>query len=180
MPTSPTPTVCLGQRWKRKKRRRVWGSVSRGPSWTWSRLGLMFGASTGSTADGWNRFRTNDYAHAEVEPSGEVATLFDNDAWQLRVEAVHRPLAGWRGAFGVQFDDRDFSAEGEEAFIGPTQTQGTGIFLVEEKELPWGHLHVGGRIETLEHDNVDFSDYDEDAFSLAVGLETELTDEYQL
>lgn len=125
-------------------------------------------------------FGTNDYAHAEIEPSGEVATLFANDAWQLRGEAVHRPLAGWRGAFGVQLDDRDFSAEGEEAFIGPTQTQGTGIFLVEEKELSWGHLYVGGRIETVEHDNAEFSNYDEDAFSLAVGLETELTDEYQL
>lgn len=117
---------------------------------------------------------TNDYEHAEVEPSGEVGTLFENDAWQARVEAIHVPLAGWRGALGLQLDDRDFSAEGEEAFLSPTKTESLGVFLVEERDFSWGHGHLGGRVEFLEHDNVTAADYDETSVSLAAGLDVEI------
>lgn len=112
---------------------------------------------------------TNQYEHNEVEPSGEVATEFDNDAWQVRAEGVHGPLAGWRGALGVQLDDRDFAAVGEEAFISPTTTEAVGFFVVEERDFDWGHLHLGARVESLEHKNVDFTDFDDAAWSLGAG-----------
>ena len=124
-------------------------------------------------------FANNDYEHSEVEPSGEVGTFFDNDAWQFRLEGVHKPLSNWRGAVGVQLDDRDFSAEGEEAFITPTQTESTGIFLVEEREVDWGRIRLGGRIESLEHTNADFADYDETSFSFAAGLEADVLADHQ-
>ena len=117
---------------------------------------------------------TNDYEHAEIEPSGEVGTLFENDAWQGRVEAIHAPIAGWRGAFGLQLDDRDFRAEGEEAFITPTQTESLGLFLVEERDFDWGHGHLGGRVEFLEHTNEFAADYDDTSVSLAAGVDFEI------
>jgi len=123
---------------------------------------------------------TNDYEHAEVEPSGEVGTLFENDAWQARVEAIHAPIAGWRGAFGLQLDDRDFSAAGEEAFISPTKTESLGLFLVEERDLDWGHVHLGGRLEFLEHDNSEAADYDETSVSLAAGVDYRIAPGYTL
>ncbi len=112
----------------------------------------------------------NDYEHNEVEPTGDVATEFDNDAWQARAEAVHSELAGWRGALGIQIDDRDFAAIGEEAFIAPTNTEAWGMFLVEEREFMWGHLHLGGRVESLEHRNVTFPNYEDEALSIGAGL----------
>ena len=112
----------------------------------------------------------NEYEHNEVEPNGEVATEFKNDAWQARAEAVHSPLAGWRGAFGIQLDDRDLAAVGEEAFISPTKTEAWGLFIVEEREFNWGHLHLGARLESLEHRNVTFANYDDEAWSLGAGL----------
>ncbi|MBT8443333.1 MAG: TonB-dependent receptor, partial [Gammaproteobacteria bacterium] len=115
-------------------------------------------------------YGVNEYEHTEIEPSGEPATEFKNDAWQARAEAVHAPLAGWRGAFGIQFDDRDFTAEGAEAFIDPTKTEAVGLFIVEEREFGWGHLHLGARVESLEHRNVVFAPYDDDAWSLGAGL----------
>ena len=115
-------------------------------------------------------FGKNDYEHSEIEPSGEEATLFENDQWQLRWEALHREVAGFTGAFGVQIDDRDFSAVGEEAFVSPTDTDALGFFIVEEAGYDWGRLSFGARVESLEHDNDLFEDYDEDAYSFSVGV----------
>jgi len=123
---------------------------------------------------------TNDYEHAEIEPSGEVGTLFENDAWQARVEAIHAPIAGWRGAFGLQLDDRDFSAAGEEAFLAPTKTESLGLFLVEERDYDWGHAHLGGRVEFLEHDNASAPDYDDTSVSLAAGVDFTLSSVHTL
>lgn len=123
---------------------------------------------------------TNDYEHNEIEPSGEVATNFVNEAWQARVEAIHAPLAGWRGALGVQVDDRDFAALGEEAFIAPTVTESVGVFVVEERDFDWGHLHVGARVDATEHTNQSFASYDESALSLSVGFGIALADDTEL
>lgn len=111
----------------------------------------------------------NDYEHEEIEPSGEVATTFDNEQIQLRLEAVHNPAAGLRGAFGLQYDDRDFSAVGEEAFVTPTETEAVGLFVVEEMDMDWGLLQFGARIESLEHENATLEDYDDEAWSFSAG-----------
>jgi len=115
-------------------------------------------------------FGVNEYEHNEVEPTGEVATEFNNDAWQLRAEAVHAPLGGWRGALGLQVDDRDFSAIGEEAFVSPTLTEAWGLFIVEERDFGRSRLQLGARVEDLEHRNSVFSDYSETALSLGAGV----------
>ena len=111
----------------------------------------------------------NDYEHREIEPSGEVATTFDNEQYQLRLEAVHRPLAGLTGAFGIQLDDRDFSAVGEEAFVTLTETQAVGVFLLEEADFDWGQLQFGVRAEDLEHDNATLAKYSDTAWSFSAG-----------
>jgi len=111
----------------------------------------------------------NDYQHKEVEPSGEVATTFDNQQYQLRLEAVHRPLAGLKGAFGIQLDDRDFSAVGAEAFVTPTKTNAVGVFVLEEADFDWGQLQFGARAEDLEHDNATLAKYSNLAWSFSAG-----------
>lgn len=123
---------------------------------------------------------TNDYEHNEIEPTGEIATMFQNDAWQARIEVVHAPLAGWRGAIGLQRDDRDFSAIGEEAFVSPTKTEAWGLFVVEERDLDWGKLNLGARIETTEHENTTLVDYDEAALSANAGLAIDLPRQLEL
>lgn len=77
------------------------------------------------------RAGVTDYRHDELE-DGSAATTFRNKAHDLRVELQHEPLAGWRGVFGVQATQRQFSAEGEEAYVQPTETRRTGLFLLEE------------------------------------------------
>ena len=40
----------------------------------------------------------NDYEHVEIE-GDEIATRFENDAYEGRLEFLHRPVEGWEGAF---------------------------------------------------------------------------------
>lgn len=88
-----------------------------------------------------------DYAHKEIEGSGDVGTRFNNDSWEARAEAVHKPIGAIEGVIGLQGSSRDFSAIGEEAFVPPTVTDNYAIFALERYEIgPW-LFSLGGRVE---------------------------------
>ncbi len=89
----------------------------------------------------------NDYEHREIEPSGEVGTVFSNKAWDSRLELAHRPWQDGKGALGFQFQDREFSALGEEAIIPKTHAKAAAIFLVEQKRWSEWTLEGGIRFE---------------------------------
>jgi len=127
------------------------------------------------------RFGINDYEHVEIEPSGELATQFTNDAWEGRLELVHAPLGNWRGVVGLQVNDRDFSAVGEEAFVPPTRTRSYGLFALEERAFSAGRIELGARIESLEHvPTAGLQGYDETAVSLAAGVVWDFATDYDL
>ncbi|NKF22878.1 TonB-dependent receptor [Solimonas marina] len=87
------------------------------------------------------------YDHTEFEAKGEPGTVFHNQQYQGRLEAVHVPVAGFRGVVGVQFNWRDFSALGEEAYVPPVYSRQAGLFFMEEKPYSLGKLEFGARIE---------------------------------
>lgn len=111
----------------------------------------------------------NDYRHQEIE-EGVVATTFMNKEYDARLEMVHVPLAGWRGAFGLQANDRDFAATGEEAYVAPAKSQSIGLFLVEEREFDDWRVELGGRFETQDQDAEGFTSRSDSAFSLSSGV----------
>ncbi|WP_019529090.1 TonB-dependent receptor [Dasania marina] len=79
----------------------------------------------------------SDYQHDELEQDeatgiSERGTRFSNEAWEGRIELVHRELAGLHGALGMQFVQSDFSAIGAEAFIPQTELSRYGLFIVED------------------------------------------------
>jgi iron complex outermembrane recepter protein len=98
-----------------------------------------------------------DYRHFEIE-EGEIATTFENDAWETRIEALHDPIGRVTGAVGLQFVHRDFGAFGEEAFVPPSKTDTRALFVFEE--VPSGDLtfQFGARYEnqdiTVRHDEL--------------------------
>ena len=98
------------------------------------------------------RLGVNDYEHAEVEPSGEVGTAFDNQAWEARVELTHGPAAGWEGAFGLQLADRSFTVVGEEALTLPVDTSSLGVFWVGQRSFEDFEFEAGVRLESVEHE----------------------------
>jgi len=96
------------------------------------------------------RLGVNDYEHVEIEPNGEVATEFSNEAWEFRGELTYEG-SQWSGAVGLQHTDRAFSALGEEAFVPPVDTTDTGLFWVAERSFEHFDLETGVRIGRLEH-----------------------------
>jgi iron complex outermembrane receptor protein len=98
------------------------------------------------------RMGYNDYKHAEIERTGEIATRFKNQALESRVELLHEPLANWKGVIGVQFRDRYFSALGEETVVPITKSHSVGVFLIEERNWNRWRLELGGRGEYASQD----------------------------
>jgi iron complex outermembrane receptor protein len=94
-----------------------------------------------------------DYKHTEFEAPGEPGTVFTNEGYEIRGEAIQRERGGWSAAYGVQYRDRDFAAIGDEAFVPPTSTQELGLYTFQEKEF--GDLHLEGavRYETTDQEN---------------------------
>ena len=110
-----------------------------------------------------------DYEHTEFEAPGEAGTVFENSGVEGRVEFDHT-FAGFEGAFGVQYSDREFSAIGEEAFVTPTDIQNWGVFLYESQELDNGVGIEGGlRLDGVEYDNEAFGSADFDLISASFG-----------
>lgn len=97
------------------------------------------------------RLGSSDYQHTEFEAPREPGTVFHNEQHQGRLEAVHVPLAGFRGVLGVQMNWRDFSALGEEAYVPAVLSRQLGLFALEEKPYALGKLEFGARIERDTH-----------------------------
>jgi iron complex outermembrane receptor protein len=114
------------------------------------------------------RVGRNDYRHSELE-GDEVGTRFDNQGLDSRVELVHAPLAGWRGALGLQLSRRDFEAIGEEAFVPPSRSRDLGLFWLGEREHGAWKFELGARADRSQIDPEGGSERDFDALSLSFG-----------
>lgn len=124
------------------------------------------------------RLGINDYEHQEIEPNGEVATDFSNEAWELRAELLY-DMDQWTGAFGVQHTDREFSAVGEEAFVPPVNTRDTGLFWVAERNFSNFDLEGGLRIGKVEHKPQNGADEDFTTYSASLGIVVPVADGWQ-
>ena len=121
------------------------------------------------------RFGYADYEHTELEPSGEVGTLFTNEGWEGRFELVDKPFQAFggevNGAVGIQYRKRDFSAIGEEAFVPPTDTNQLGLFALKELSLGQLRFELGGRYEHTSHEVTGTSvERDFNGFSVSGGM----------
>ncbi|MGE0409707.1 MAG: TonB-dependent receptor [Amphiplicatus sp.] len=121
------------------------------------------------------RFGYADYAHTEIEPSGEPGTVFSNEGYEGRLEFVDRTVdlgeGRLNGAVGFQFKSRDFSAVGEESFVPETKSRQYGLFALKEySQGPW-RLEAGGRYERTSYMVPSTSDERGfDAWSVSVGI----------
>lgn len=115
-------------------------------------------------ARGTFRLGYNDYTHREIEMEGaheedhesdhdhdhdhdHEPTVFDVQTWQSRLVLETIPAAGWEGAIGLQFDDEEFVAVGEEAFVAPNETRSLALFTLQEKRFGELTLSLGARVE---------------------------------
>ncbi|MDB2438360.1 TonB-dependent receptor [Hellea sp.] len=118
-----------------------------------------------------------NYEHTEFEAPGEPGTVFTNEGFEGRFEAIQEERGGWTAAHGVQYRYRDFAAIGDEAFVPPTTTEQIGIYTFHEVELGEIHLEGAGRYENTSQDNsVTDETIDFDLFSISAGGDYHLSD----
>ncbi len=120
------------------------------------------------------------YEHDEIEPSGEIGTHFEVEGHDLRLLAEHDEIAGMRGAIGLQRVDRELEAIGEEAFVPPSDTSTTALFVTEATEIGTTRVQFGGRYERVEVSSAGVGDLDFDAFSLTAGAVFALAEGHSL
>ena len=94
------------------------------------------------------RLSHTDYQHTEFEGT-EAGTVFANKGQDLRIEARHRPVAGWQGVVGLQTESSRFSAVGSEAFAPFSRTRSQALFVHEELPTNWGQVTAGARWESV-------------------------------
>src|SRR5688572_7613202 len=87
------------------------------------------------------------YRHLELEPTGEVGTLFTNRGYDGRAELLHGDGKPWTGAIGAQSSRSEFAAAGEEAFLPPSLTRSHALFAFEEVNRDGITWQFGGRFE---------------------------------
>ena len=121
-----------------------------------------------------------DYEHREIEPTGEVGTLYSNETWEGRLELVHAPWGPLHGVFGLQAKDGQFSALGEEAFIPVTDSQGLGVFLMEDLHRDKLTFEAGVRLDWDERDPEELTRASRDfvSFSLSGAMQWELNEQW--
>lgn len=124
------------------------------------------------------RFGINSYAHNEVEPSGEIGSAFENEAWEARAEMSHEVIAGWEGVAGAQMGDRRFSVVGEEAFTPPVDTKTLGAFWVAERSFPGFQLETGIRFDSVEHDPAEGESTSFGGLSTSLGMVIPFEDDW--
>ncbi|ASQ15698.1 TonB-dependent receptor domain-containing protein [Enterobacter cloacae] len=121
-----------------------------------------------------------DYRHDEKEGSA-VATRFKNKGDELRFSLTHESLFGWRGIFGGLFNQRDFSAQGEEAYVPPTKTKNQALFLLEENQTDAWRYELGLSHEWQSVLNKDtYEDLKKNATSASAGISWNFVDDYSL
>ena len=89
-----------------------------------------------------------DYEHAEVE-GGLVGTTFSNETEELRVDLLHKPMAGWRGGISLHYKGSDVFAQGEEAFTPPSEMEMFAVALMEERHFGDFLVQLGARAESV-------------------------------
>lgn len=122
----------------------------------------------------------NNYRHFEVEESGEIATTFDNEEFESRLEFVHIIDDNWKNAFGLQYNDREFSAIGEEAFVQPIDEERVGLFAISHYHNDKWDLEGGLRFDRDEYDPETAEDEDFSLYSLSLGAQRKLANDMQL
>lgn len=122
------------------------------------------------------RVGMNDYEHMEIEPNGEIATTFANDAFEARIELSDIDGDNGDNVFGAQFSSRAFSALGEEAFVPPVDSTEIGMFWLGERSFDGFDVEAGARIGRAAYEPSTGSDANFTVLSGSLGLVMPLGD----
>jgi iron complex outermembrane recepter protein len=89
------------------------------------------------------------YLHDEIVEGEGATSSFDNEDLEVRTELAHRPIGGFGGVLGFQYQDVELDAEGEGGeLLPPSRTELQGLYLFESRDLTDRlDLELAGRVE---------------------------------
>lgn len=90
------------------------------------------------------RLSKTDYAHQEIA-NGQPETRFTNDGVNGRLEWFNT-----LGQIGVQFEQSDFAAIGDEAFVPANETDTFGLYYLGKTSIATFDLEYGARFDSSE------------------------------
>lgn len=100
------------------------------------------------------KLKYTTYKHDEYD-DGKVGTTFSNKGINSRFSAKHKALANGSlfGEFGLQLDNTEFAAVGEESYVPKTDTRLIALYAKERYQTnkQW-HIDFAGRFENKELD----------------------------
>ena len=113
----------------------------------------------------------NNYKHDELEgDEGKIATTFDNESWDTRLEFVQHYSEQRHNAFGLHYLDKEFSSVGEESFIQPVDEERIGVFAITKNTYSEWDVELGARYDHTDYDAETKRDIDFSTISLSVGV----------
>ncbi len=104
------------------------------------------------------RMAHTDYEHKELE-DGIVGTTFKNRGVEGSVEAGHAKIGNLNGVVGFQFDNTNFEALGDEAFVPSVNTQNKAVYVYEELPINHHKITFGGRLGLTTVDSKDNTNF---------------------
>lgn len=98
-----------------------------------------------------------DYQHQEID-NGITGTTFKNRGMEGAFEAGHASIGKVKGVLGFQFQNSNFEALGDEAFVPAVNTQSKAFYVYQELPLDVFESHplklnFGGRLEHVAVDS---------------------------
>lgn len=118
------------------------------------------------------KFGYTDYEHTEFDLESVPETDFSNRSFDSRWELTHKPVSGWRGTFGLQTENTNFSAlsvDGGPNTVPATKSKSFAGFIVEEKQFGPIRVNAGLRLEKVEREPVTGQDRSFNLSSYSVG-----------
>lgn len=124
-----------------------------------------------------------DYAHRELEITDSASTIgtrFDLRSLELKSELTYQGNWLGRGAVGAQYNNRDFQAVGEEAFVPASDTDRVGLYVLKERELGAASLKLGVRWDRQEITSGEAPGSRHDSFNLSAGALIPLAERHRV
>ncbi len=124
-----------------------------------------------------------DYMHEELNDKDEPEIRYTNRAFESRLEATHKPVAGWRGTFGLQTEHANFAGkatEGGPDTVPATHSDTVAAFLVEERTFGPVRVNAGVRAESVKREPDAGAARSFDLGSYSVGAMYQLAPGYSL
>jgi iron complex outermembrane receptor protein len=128
------------------------------------------------------------YRHFELEADGAIGTAFYSQGMEGRVELSQVQHGAWRGVTGGQFVYRDFSVDGDEAFVPRNSTDTAGIFTLQQLDYGRFKIEAGARYEHAMLKSTPGEDQPQffigkrafDAYSGSIGASAKLSDGWRV